>query len=127
MRPTLVLGFLAAVAAAVTLDVPASADGSPPAPTFAVSAGKIVVSTQGGSHVNNQFPWSFKDASGTKVAAASFSLGTGTATSATVTNIPTGPNTTLRGAYCSTDASGSGSCYTFTAACTASSCAVTGI
>ncbi|HEY1695934.1 MAG TPA: hypothetical protein VGG39_27390 [Polyangiaceae bacterium] len=131
MRPSIVLGFVAAVAAAVTFDVAASADGSPPAPTIAVSSGSITVTANGGAHINPGFPWYFKDGTGTKVKkVADFSFPGADAAktradAATVSGVPA--SGTLRGAYCTTDATGNGSCYTFTAACTATACSITGI
>jgi hypothetical protein len=121
MRPTLVLGFLTAFAAAVTIDSSVRADPAPPPPTFAVTTTGITVTAQGGSHVNSQFPWYFKDTTGTKVKTAVFTFPPDPAPTVSVTNIAPAPGTVLRGGYC--QATG---CYTFTASCTASSCSITG-
>jgi hypothetical protein len=123
MRPTLVLGFLAAFAAAVTIDASVHADPTPPQPTFAVSGGSITVTAQGNTHVNNQFPWYVKDGTGTKVKQLTdFAFTGGSATAPTVAAVKGAPAAgTLRGGYCQDTG-----CYTFTASCTASSCTITG-
>jgi hypothetical protein len=129
MRPTRILGFAAALVVA-SLATFAQADGSkpptsaPPAPLFSVSGGSITVTAQGSTHVNSGFPWKFLDGGGNKVKQASdftFSGGTKDAPmTANVTGVPA--SGTLRGAYCDP-----GNCYTFTAACTAAGCTITGI
>jgi hypothetical protein len=125
MRPTRILGFAAALAVA-SLATFAQADpkgAPPPPPTFAVSGGNISVTANGGTHVNSSYSWKFLDGGGNKVKQASdFSFTGGTKdapTTASVSGVPA--SGTLRGAYCDP-----GNCYTFTAACTASSCSITG-
>lgn len=121
MRPTVILGFIAAVAAATTIDASVLADSSsPPPPTFAVTGSQITVNAQGKTHLNSQFPWSFKDATGAKVKSAVFSFAPDPAPTVTVTGIAPAANTRLRGGYCLDTG-----CYTFTASCTASSCTIT--
>jgi hypothetical protein len=122
MRPSVILGFIASVAAAVTIVASVHADSSsPPPPTFAVTSSQITVSAQGKTHLNSKFPWSFKDATGTKVKTANFAFPSDPAPTVTVTGIAPAANTTLRGGYCLDTG-----CYTFTASCTASSCTITG-
>jgi hypothetical protein len=122
MRPTRILGFAAALAVA-SLATFAQADGSAPQPKFAVSSGSITITAQGNTHVNASFPWKFLDGGGNKVKQASdFNFTGGTKDAPTTANVSGVPASgTLRGAYC--DAS---NCYTFTAACTAASCSITG-
>jgi hypothetical protein len=124
MRPTLVLGLAVAVTVAAAVVVPAHADpAAPPPPQITVSGGNITVTAQGNTHVNNQFPWYVKDGSGAKVKQLtdfSFTGGSPSApTAAAVAGVPA--TATLRGAYCQETG-----CFTFTASCTASSCAITG-
>jgi hypothetical protein len=123
MRPTLFLGLAAAVGVAASLGGSAKADPPPPAPTIAVSSGNITVTAQGSTHVNNQFPWYVKDASGTKTKQLTdFSFSGGSAAAPTVATVK-GATTaaTLRGGYCQDTG-----CFTFTASCTASACTITG-
>jgi hypothetical protein len=119
MRPTVIVGFIAAVATVVTLGASAGADSSPPAPQISVAGGTITVTAQGKTHVNSSFPWYFKDGSGNKVkklADFSFSGGaSGAPVVAKVSGVPA--NGVLHGGYC-LDAG----CYTFDANCTGGSC-----
>jgi hypothetical protein len=123
MRPTLIVGFTAAVAAAASLGPSAHADPSPPQPQIVTSGGNITVTAQGNTHVNNQFPWYVKDGSGAKVKQLTdFSFTGGSADAPKVAAVRGVPATgTLRGAYCQ-----EAGCFTFTASCTASSCTITG-
>jgi hypothetical protein len=123
MRPTLVLGFIATVATAVTLGAPAGADNSPPPPQIAVAGGTITVTAQGSTHVNSGFPWYFKDGSGKKVKqVADFAFSGGASGAPVVAKVSGVPASgTLRGGYCLDSG-----CYTFVASCTASSCTITG-
>ncbi|HEY8087653.1 MAG TPA: hypothetical protein VIF09_07410 [Polyangiaceae bacterium] len=122
MRPSLVLGL---VAAAVTVVVSASADPSAPAPQINFTGTAITVTATGATHVNSGFPWYYLPAgSTTKVKSFTFSGGTSDSPqAASVSGLP--GSGTLRGAYCAT-----GNCYTFTASCTASgassACTITG-
>jgi hypothetical protein len=124
MRPIVIVGLAATIAAAATIVLSAHADPAPPPPQILVSAGNITVTAQGSTHVNNQFPWYVKDGSGAKVKQLTdFSFTGGSAGAPTIAAVSGAPATaTLRGGYC--QATG---CYTFTASCTASSCTITGI
>jgi hypothetical protein len=95
MRPTLVLGFLAAVAVGATIDTPARADGE-----FDVTAGsgQITVTAHAGWHVNKDYPWKLV-VGDTKLSKSSFSFAE---TTATVTGAPAGTGK-LKGAVCSAD------------------------
>ena len=125
MRPTLVLGLVAAITAVVTVDVPASADSGAPAPQISFTGTAITVTAQGPTHVNSGFPWTTcRPGSTTKVKSFTFSGGTSDSPqAASVSGLSS--SGTLRGAYCAT-----GNCYTFTASCTASgaslACTITG-
>ena len=125
MRPTLVLGLVAVITAAVTVDISASADPSAPAPQISFTGSAITVTAQGATHVNSGFPWYYlPTGSTTKVKSFTFSGGTSDSPqAASVSGLP--GSGTLRGAYCAT-----GNCYTFTASCTASgassACTITG-
>lgn len=125
MRPTLILCLAAAVALAATVGPSAEAQSPPPPPVIAVTAKGITVTAQGGTHVNNQFPWYVKDnSSGTKVKQlADFAFSGGSAGSPTIATVSVAPPAagTLRGGYCQDTG-----CFTFTASCTASSCSITG-
>ena len=122
MRPTLILGLAAALAMPVMLAVSASADAPPPPPTFpTVTSTQIIVKASGSTHLNSQFPWSFKDSTGAKVKAAVFAFPPDPAPAVTITGITPATGTVLRGGYCLDTG-----CYTFTASCTATSCTITG-
>jgi hypothetical protein len=123
MRPHRILGFAAALGVAMAMVPSAHADATPPLPQIVVSGGTITVTAQGGTHVNDQFPWYVKDGSGTKVKQlADFTFTGGSAGAPTVAAVQGAPASgTLRGGYCL--ATG---CFTFTASCAASSCTITG-
>jgi len=123
MRLTPSAGFAAVILAATTTVLYAQADPTPPQPQIVVSGGDIVVTAQGNTHVNNQFPWYVKDGTGAKVKQLpDFSFTGGSATAPTVAAVHGAPATgTLRGGYCQETG-----CFTFTASCTASSCTITG-
>ena len=119
MRPTLLVGFLAALVA-VAISAPAGADGS----------GKVSVQPDGpkvkfrapsGTHMNPAFPWKITDSGDSKKKLKSksdFSFDSGEQPGWAEVAPAAG---TLTGGYC--DNSGGG-CHTFTATCTSSSCTV---
>lgn len=69
MRPTVILGFIAVVTAAVTVGTPAGADGDNFDPDFS-APGQITIETGNrnhpGFHVNPDYTWSFKWMEGDK-------------------------------------------------------------
>ena len=112
------LAFAAALGAAITLGPAAAAGPPPPPPTFAVSSGTITVTAGSGTHLNAQFPWSFKDGAGTKVKTVVFTFPPDPAATGTASQVPA--SGTLRGAYCNDTG-----CFPFNAACTATACTIT--
>lgn len=128
MRPTLILGLAAALAAFGTA---ALADSNPPAPTVSIAGGVISVQANGNTHLNNHFTWSVKNTNKSgkqfNVAGISFpfdpNASTGpTAIASTSTGSPTLPNPSwVRGGFCQDTG-----CFTFWASCgTSGACSVT--
>jgi hypothetical protein len=119
--------FLGLAALVTLVASPAFAD---PTGDLAVSGtGTVTISVKnaGAFHLNNQFTWSIKDASGkplksTKLSPDHFKFSGGTADHPTTVKVDVVAGT-LKGGYCDNDPN-SGGCHTFTAACTASSCTV---
>ncbi len=116
--------FLGLAALATFVAAPAFAD--PPGDLVA-SGATISVKNASAFHLNNQFTWSIKDASGkalksTKLSPDHFKFSGGTAEQPTTVKVDVVAGT-LKGGYCDNDPK-SGGCHMFTATCTASSCTV---
>jgi hypothetical protein len=117
MRPTL-LAISAVLAIATTVAV-AGADNAAK-PTFQYDGkGNVTVLPSAGTHINREFPWSIKDASGnnTVKAKGAFNFVGGSAPNEADSVTVALAAGTMKGGYC-----GGGNCYTFTAICTTSSC-----
>jgi len=117
MRPTLLVGFAAALVAVVT-SAPARADGKV---STQVSGNQVQLTAPKDTHMNPAFPWKITDSTDPKKKLKSksdFSFDSGEQPAWAKVALVAG---TLTGGYC--DNSGGG-CHTFTATCTSTGCTV---